>query len=560
MMTNKAPLFLLSSLICILILNCCKPRDIELPSDKGITFRVTGIEEGGTTELLGSIKGRNTENPDRLSIHREIRNVKGLDIDLIIEENAVNNLALAKTASTSPISDNTVFFIMLFEADGNGNAVKFKYSVKSTGNGPTIPFPANRNTQYRWFAYSFNSAEDFRQPIVESPILDINSSSVGDGSELLYATGVITTSNDPNAANQVPITFKRMVSAIRFEIDARGVFSSIKDLQFDFPASNNGFRNGKFSLRNGVFTETSDAEQFSRSAWLDHIADTIPTGWVKYQQLLTVPNGEPMNFQAILKNLTITSQTITPGNPTAITFADRNYGVPTAGILFDFPDFTPTAGKRYTIKLRLKENPITAGGTQWARGNLTYVANSPENKYRFWYDNSFIKNVNGGMNNFIERDYFDTRPPRGEPQAPPSNWDPCALVYPEKTWRLPTEVEFKRLGEDAESHDRHRVDQENSQGWYGSWGNRSSIGPPRYKNNDLNFVAAGYRDRKTRALQKFNYRGFGTFSADEGFFKTSDTSKFFHIDYGGSIIGFDLGIRITTATDGRGVNVRCVRR
>src|SRR5690606_39350595 len=94
----------------------------------------------------------------------------------------------------------------------------------------------------------------------------------------------------------------------------------------------------------------------SRSTWLDHIADTIPTGWVKYQQLLTVPNGEPMNFQALLKSLTITSQTITPGNPTAITFADRNYGVPTAGILFDFPDFTPVAGKRYTIKLRLREN------------------------------------------------------------------------------------------------------------------------------------------------------------------------------------------------------------
>lgn len=90
MMTNKATLFLLSSLICILILNCCKPRDIELASDKGITFRVSGIEEGGTTELIGSTKGRNTENPDRLSIHREIRNVQGLDIDLIIEENAVS--------------------------------------------------------------------------------------------------------------------------------------------------------------------------------------------------------------------------------------------------------------------------------------------------------------------------------------------------------------------------------------------------------------------------------------------------------------------------------------
>src|SRR5690606_18137900 len=194
------------------------------------------------------------------------------------------------------------------------------------------PFPANRNTQYRWFAYSFNSAEDFRQPIVESPILDINSSSVGDGSELLYATGVITTSNDPNAANQVPITFKRMVSAIRFEIDARGVFSSIKDLQFDFPASNNGFRNGKFSLRNGVFTETSDAEQFSRSAWLDHIADTTPPACVKYHQFMTVPHGEPINFQDLLKNLTNTSQTITPEYPTVTTVADRHSGAPTAGL------------------------------------------------------------------------------------------------------------------------------------------------------------------------------------------------------------------------------------
>ena len=550
-------LFFLSSLFCVALLNCCKPPAEDLPSEKGIIFRISGIEEGSSTELMGSTKSRNSQNLEKFPIHRELHNVNGMDIDLIIEENAGMKFASTKAVSSKPIGDNTRFLIMLFEADGNGNAVTFKWLSNSTGNGPTIPFPAYRNRQYRWFAYSYNTNYFFPQPTVESPILNVNTMNE-DESDFLYATGVITTSNDPNAPNVVPITFKRMVSAIRFEIDARGAFSSIKDLRVDYPASSNGFKDGKFSLRNGVFTETSDTEQFSKPAWLDHIADTIPTGWVKYQQLYTVPNGEPMNFQALLKSLTITSQTINPDDPTARTFADRNFGVPTAGIPLNFPAFTPVAGKRYTIKLRLKESTLLVGGSNWARGNLTYVANSPRNKYRFWYDNNFIKNVNGGMNNFIETDYFDTRPPRGEPQAEPSNWDPCALVYPERTWRLPTEAEYARLGDLSEAYDRHRVNQQNNAGWYGSWGNRPGVGPPRFKHNNLNFVAAGYRERGTRRLIKFNYSATSP-SPDEGFFKTSDTTKFFNIDYGG-FFGVDLGIRVATSREGFGANVRCVRR
>lgn len=558
-MKITAPLFILSSLFCIVMLNCCKPRDIDLPSEKGIVFRVVGIEEDSSAELMGSNRERNTENLNKFPIHRELHNIEGMDIDLMIEESAEKNIALTKAVSSKPFGEFNWYIIMLFEADGNGNAVSFHLLSTSTGNGPTIPFPAYRNRQYRWFAYSYNSSTYLRQPTVESPILDVNSAAAEDGSDFLYATGVITTSNDPNAPNVASITFKRMVSAIRFEIDARGAFSSIKNLRVDFPASSNGFKNGKFSLRNGVFTETNAEEPFSRPTWLDHIADTIPTGWVKYQQLLTVPNGEPMNFQAILKSLTLTSQTITPNNPTALTFADRDYGIPTAGIPLNFPAFTPVAGKRYTIKLRLKESTLLVGGTNWARGNLTYVANSPKNKYRFWYDNNFIKNVNGGMINFIERDYFDTRPPIGEPQAEPRNWDPCALVYPENTWRLPTAAEFTRLGELAESINRNRVDQENNGGWYASWRSRPGVGTPRYKNNNFNLVAAGFRDRKTRELRRFNYRGFGTLSADEGFFKTSDTTQFFNIDYGG-FAGIDFGMRVFTTHEGIGANVRCVRR
>ncbi|WP_313513183.1 hypothetical protein [Sphingobacterium sp.] len=89
-------------------------------------------------------------------------------------------------------------------------------------------------------------------------------------------------------------------------------------------------------------------------------------------------------------------------------------------------------------------------------------------------------------------------------------------------------------------------------------------GSPNYANRNLDFPANGYRDHN-RTLQDFNNQVGNESSSnpqygDKGYYRTSDSSQYFVINYRTSQINSNINLVVTQILDGRGANVRCVRK
>ena len=545
----------------ILILFCqCKRSEPVVGGKEGLTFSVQGIgEQIDTKEILAkNSTSRKQSSGEPLIFKKEMTSANGLDYDYMLAESKAFEPKTRSIAIANPLPTSSKYLIVLYDTNDAGEPTTYFDQAQATATSEIV-IEAYRNKRYRWFAYSFNNSDNLASFDPANPNLNINATALGQGSEFLYASGSIVTSDDPQAENRIQITFQRKMSSLRIELDARGTFSKIKSTSIEFPqsAGNTGLNNGVFSIINGNFTSTTPVA-FNASQWTDAIADSIPLGWVKYMDFLTVPSGGNMSLAGNIKNTIITSQSVNSEAPNVDYFVDRTFD----NVPFSVPSFTPEMGKRYVLKIRLIESGINYGGARWARGNLTFVANSLKNEYRFWYDNGFVNNKAGGMMNFIERDYFDTRPPRPLPQTGPTIWDPCDKVYPEGTWRLPKTSEYHTIINFTSN--RVRYNQPGDKGWYMAWTNVSSLGPPSYPDKNLPFVAAGYR-AMNRTLKDFNYEAgnivpFFPKYGDKGYYRTSDTLTYMTMYYRQSAVFTTMVLDLEQIRDGRGANVRCVRK
>ena len=554
-------LFLLTILSIIIFCNC-KRHDKEIIHEKGISIKVEGIDEfnDDPNELVSNsqrspykkIKG----SQDYLFYQEELNELNGIDMDLIIREGRPQTLAKTRsTALTTPMEGNRKYIVVVYNTDENRNPISYFAQAQGRANSQ-INIPAYRNKQYLCIVYSYNSEADIPPFDPSNPFLNISASS-SLGTDFLFSYGYITTSDDPNTANTMVITFKRMVSTIRLQLNARGVFSRIVSATVEFPTASSPFRNGTFSVLTGQFTGFQNQSTITRNTWNNLLGDTVPTGWVKYYDFLTVPNGNPIELRPQIKGLVLESLTVDPNNPPNLISAQRSMG----DFIPRFTAFTPERGVRYTVELRMKESAINFAESRWARGNLSFFKDDKGNKYRFWYNNNYVSENNGGLKNFIERDYFDTRLPISEPQAASMIWDPCDSVYPRGTWRLPTVAEWTQLFANNYRTTRKRKNQVNDKGLYISWENAAPESPT-YAHRNLNLVAAGYRDIN-RTLQNYKNQvsNFLDNPGDLGYFRTSDTSLFAHIKYHDfGLLLSQPSLKIDSFDEVKGANVRCVRK
>ncbi len=559
-MKNRPDLIVFITFITLILFCQCKRPDEIIGSKNGLTFHVQGINEITDTKeiLANNNKTSKQGSTEPLIFKKEISTVGGVDYDYLLAESKSFDPKAPSLAVTKPLPLNTKYLIVLYETNAAGEATTYFDQAQATATSEIV-IDAYRNKQYRWFAYSFNNGDDISPFNPANPNLTINPTTLEQGQEFLYATGLVQTSDDPEAENRIQITFQRKMSALRIELDARGIFSKIKSTSLEFPktSNNTGLNNGVFSILNGTYSSISPVA-FNALQWSDAIADSIPLGWVKYMEFLTVPSSGNISLSGNIKNTIINSQSVNSEAPNVDFFVDRTFDL----VPFNIPAFTPEMGKRYILKIRLIESAINLVGANWARGNLTFFAQDTKNQYRFWYNNNFVNNKAGGMMNFIERDYFDTRPPRPMPQQAPRIWDPCKLVYPEGTWRLPTPTEFDKLI--STTNNRVRYNQPGDKGWYAAWINNNVAGPPRYPNKNLSFIAAGYR-AMNRTLKEFNYEAGNMVPlfpkyGDKGYYRTSDTSRYMAMYYRESVIFTTMAFDIIQSKDGRGANVRCVRK
>ncbi|VTQ01342.1 hypothetical protein [Sphingobacterium daejeonense] len=94
----------------------------------------------------------------------------------------------------------------------------------------------------------------------------------------------------------------------------------------EFPTASSPFRNGTFSVLTGQFTGFQNQSTITRNTWINLPGDTVPSGWVKYYDFLTVPNGNPIELRPQIKGLVFGSLTVNPNNPPNLISAQRSMG------------------------------------------------------------------------------------------------------------------------------------------------------------------------------------------------------------------------------------------
>lgn len=571
---------------------CIKEKmseDVLVSGDFGLSFSIHGVDqdEDFVTVPWEKMKKKTIastvirdENQIDTDVHlRELRSQimpsNGFDVMLSLSEmepehiddlqkgagtGMKNKMAGNKLAATAPLENNKKYRVVIYATDGAGNATTFICQEQGTV-GDDLSLAVYRNKTYRWFAYSFNNVQDIPEMNPSAPQVSVVAS--GDKevnpSDLLYATGLVTTSDVVNGENAISVHFARKSTVIRLELNARGMFSPISSAQVTLPNGPLTLKNGAFSILTGNYVSVSPAIALNTSSWQITVADTIPVDWVKYHDFYTAVdiemNAPPMTISGKVNNINIVSSRIVDKQPNTSTDVIRTF----QNVSFAFSSFKPQLGKRYLASVRLIESAILVGDAYWARGNLFYTESSSGNQYRLRYDNPNIYNVGGGIENIRTTDFWNG----GVTPLAAASWvDPCKEVFPKGIWKLPTEFNYKALIGVTVS--RERVNQPTRNGWFIRWTNyASSSGHP---SRDLKFTALGKRYLGGhQAIADFTYSagnlltGSSAIYGDIGHYRTSSYEVFFVMHY--RMNAYNTNLRLITEQLGNlGAQIRCVRK
>lgn len=463
----------------------------------------------------------------------------------------------AKKAANIPMEPGKTYRLVIFDTDAGGNPTTLVNQGLGT-IGATLKVPVYRNKQYRWVAYSYNRSASIAAVTGNNPTIPTTDNGVNGAQDLLYATGLVQTSDEVDAANPISILFTRKTALIRMEVNARGTFAEIDQVSATVKSTAAGLKRGVLSLKTGNYTQILNASALNLPDWNNVISDTIPLKWVKYHDFHTATSGnQTTTLNISLDLLKLISQRINDAAPN--TSSPQSRDLP--AVEFTFPTFQANPGKKYTASLQLVEHAVQRGSAEWARGNLYYDPTIDKNQYRFRYDSPHIRNINGGISNFLDTDYwYGGNTPNATYNA---SADPCKLVFPTNTWRLPTVSEVSSLIASTNPGVIRR-NQTADEGWYITWDNASQVGMPQYRNRHLIFTVLGYRNA-SGALLYFNYEGgntvFGTQAklGDRGYYRTNTNNRYFSLRYRTSNWSTALSLTAANGTGNTAAPIRCVR-
>lgn len=155
---------------------------------------------------------------------------------------ALNSMEPADLLRTGAIAmENGVKYQILLY---NKSTARFETSLQATAGEPT-EIVVVKNQEYEWYAYSFDSKE-------EIPAIDLGNLVVPSQTDrpLLFAKGLITATQ--LGSTPLAITFQHQLAQLQVQVDARGMFGNIQELEASFVEEY--VKTGNFDLRTGAFT------------------------------------------------------------------------------------------------------------------------------------------------------------------------------------------------------------------------------------------------------------------------------------------------------------------
>jgi hypothetical protein len=448
-------------------------------------------------------------------------------------------------AADVPLSDNKKFRLIFIK---DGASAPVYNELLNAGQDPNLKVDAN--AKYKWYAISVNDAST-------APDIDANGSiAAADlaNKDFMFASGEITTQPDNN---YLDILFLRQMAAIEVDINTRGAFGGITDNStFSLgkgtgTAFTNIIQTGNFSIFNGTFSNLQDVAAIKGSEMT-----VVDSRWGNAEKIAHFYTANTSSIAANNLRVRLDALHITLDDNSTRNFA-ANGIVP----ISHSAALNLTKGTLSKTNVRLIESGVTVNGLVWARTNLVYdsgklyggsYTQGASDAYRFRTNNNYsYPSINTEYWN------FGSTTPRGTDYR---TVDQCKRVYPELTWRSPTEsdpTEYTKLMNNTNRKTsitqvpdgyRHSIT------WTGTQTDNTA-----YPDNDLVLSYFGYIDANgvRQQIPSGSSSGTGTLRYKSGSFNTSNNGN--RILYAEVNSGTFQNMKIQEVAFNQGNTIRCVR-
>ncbi|WP_312137836.1 hypothetical protein [Sphingobacterium sp.] len=264
---------------------------------------------------------------------------------------------------------------------------------------------------FNWIAYTYNDDSELEVPSdLDNPKIE----SLIDR-PLLYASGEIEVEGGQAS---IDIQFKYLQAQVVVELNSTQMYGTVVSVKAKFDKTDY-IKNATLNLKTGKF------EDVQSSNISDLTFHTDVDGKTKYTSYYTIEPERLTNMGVIFSEIQVKLD-----ETGEIRSGLTNAGVPQ---LVNFEFVNPASFKTLRARLMVTGGYYLVRGIKWSPGYLYIHSDGSyrfrsEQKYLGYYDCDFYWN-------------WKSTTPRGRT----GSGDPCAKVYPEGNWRLPTYAEISKM-------------------------------------------------------------------------------------------------------------------
>lgn len=412
--------------LCVFISSCSKDGGSTPGSDLAtlkVSLQSVNFEDEQSIEPTSanakSVSALETEQQTTISFNNDYKIVASLRPEVPVNIQKATFVASAAKGMNAAVTkdralpNGTKYTVVVYNSSG----AYVSHVVYTLGSETTEGFALDADKTYTFIAFSTGSTSTVPNVNTSQTLSTATLAVNGNENFMWYSKTMKLTSG----VNNLGVVLKHRFSQITTVIDASAI-----------PDANN---------TNGVANITAVSANINPQRATTNIK--LSDGSITYSGTAT---SKAVSFPTLGSSIVTSTPTIVSANTTTGTYTISSMTIAEkTKTNFVIPNLKITPGVRYKLVITLQEKTIEYGGLLWAGGNLIY--NSSTQKY------GFVANE-GGLGNYFFPNYvlpkrFDinnqnpTLPAGTNPNG--ATGDPCLLVNPVNSWRLPTGADFQVL-------------------------------------------------------------------------------------------------------------------
>lgn len=322
--------------------------------------------------------------------------------------------------SKAELMDNGVAYQLVILELGANNQSKAIANVAAIAGKP-VEIPVVKNKRYKWVAYSYNRAAKDGGPTL--PLInDFNNPTlpIGENIDMLHASGDVIV--DKVGLKPLGIIFKHKMRRIGVELNLNNLEGDMTAATVTF--GGNYFTTGSLDILTGRVSGEQAYAKIPSSSTFVPVADDANNTKRRVAYFYTTKTDGIPNFTVKVTQLRMkdangtVTEVIGANNPKTYTFDKA------------FPAGALGKSQRAMIRLTQQASYIEVDGVFWAKTNLYQPWINGKNEYKFLPNNEIYK----ASDSYFVQNHFEHQ----------TN-DPCRMVSPMNTWRMPTKAEYDNL-------------------------------------------------------------------------------------------------------------------